>query len=83
MDKAQPSPLSSFGRLDMTLRKTPGLGIFIVIGLLGHFAQNGHTFAMWAFVAAVVFTIAEEYWPSISRAFTSTPARKTPHPPSA
>lgn len=86
MDKTAPAKISGFGRLDATLRKIPGLGIFIVAMILREFGSgpNASGFLLVAFSVMVVGALWEEYvGPLTGRSTTATPAPETPSQPSA
>lgn len=81
MDKSEPVKMDGFGRLDMTIRKTPGFGVFIFFGLL-HVFRTVNGLMLWAFLLSVGLALAQEYGPEIMRRFTSR-APVAPSRPSA
>jgi hypothetical protein len=80
MDPAQPVKQSGWGRLDATLRKTPGLGFFVVLVILDHLRRTDNTIAVVGFSVMVVGALAEEYWPSIRARFNAKPPAGSSEP---
>lgn len=81
MDKAAPVKMDGFGRLDMTIRKTPGFGLFICFGLIEIFRQVSG-WLLLGFLAMVAAALLDEYGPDVIRRFISRP-RVAPSQPSA
>lgn len=65
MDKAQPVKMTGFGRLDMTLRKIPGLGVFLAVALSQHWYRSGDWLWLGAFLLFLTAALMEEYGPPL------------------
>jgi hypothetical protein len=63
MDAVQPSALSLFGRIDTTLRKIPGLGVFIAIALVEHWFERADFILLAAFVLFMGAALIREFVP--------------------